>query len=386
MSSVGAVRDAGVATLGIKSAIAQMPVNHVAFAGFTFPVAATWLPLILAVTVQFASLGLVLYKWRLEVAKNTPANAPPRNYTRLILGAVAAIALAFVAFFTFRSSRAMAAPVDGDMPDGAGAMPGVGGGAEPDYFRDAGQDVTNGTCEIIAGGRSNPEVDAMWTAVGWSPKTDSRKNAWCSTYINHRLLKRGIRGTGSARALSFLTWARSVELADAQPGDVVVYRRRVGGRWDGKTGHVNFFVKRVGNRVLGRGGNQSNCVTDAYFPVRDVLAVRRPRHPRPAPPVTVDRGRVVAAGGAAGGVAAGGTVVSGALDDPAPTTNNVPEMLDTAKRIGETAQEPLFNLGTASAIKIAVCIGIGCTALTIVGLWYSHSRAKPTPQGSDDHA
>lgn len=389
---------ASAAEASVKTLVDMMPVKVASFGALSVGTAAVWLPLVLAVTVQLASLGLVFYKWRLEVEKNTPANAPPRNYTRLILGAVAAIALACIAFFTFRSSRASAATLegpDGDVLDTAGAMPGVGAAALPPYYLDTADDM--GVRETLSNGKPNPLVQRMFEAVdGFAKKLpdgtldtshiNPAKVHWCAVYINWLLKKAKQPRTRSAMALSFRNWGTEVAADDALPGDVVVFKRRTGGKWDGVSGHVGLFNKWVGAaRVSVRGGNQSDRVCDSTFPVVDIVAIRRaPVRAVPAKP-PVDRGRVAAAGGAAGTGVAGGVVATGALDEPA--TTNIPEVIDTVKRVGETAQDPLFNLGTPSAVKIAVCIGIACTALTLVGLWYSHRNAKPVPAPQDgDHA
>jgi len=74
----------------------------------------------------------------------------------------------------------------------------------------------------------------------------------CAVNVNAELARRGIQGTGSAMAKSFLNWGRSTS---PTPGAVAVYHR---GGPRSKSGHVA-IVSRVENGVVyiwnpGRGG------------------------------------------------------------------------------------------------------------------------------------
>jgi hypothetical protein len=62
----------------------------------------------------------------------------------------------------------------------------------------------------------------------------------CATNVGAALAERGIKGTGSALALSYLKWGRSA--GGPVPGAVIVSRRRGGG-------HVA-IVSRVQNGVV----------------------------------------------------------------------------------------------------------------------------------------
>jgi hypothetical protein len=59
---------------------------------------------------------------------------------------------------------------------------------------------------------------------------------------------------------------------DAQPGDIVVFWR---GSPTAATGHVAVLVRFDGDRVIVRGGNQGNKVSDAPYPVSRIVGIRR---------------------------------------------------------------------------------------------------------------
>lgn len=95
--------------------------------------------------------------------------------------------------------------------------------------------------------------------------------AWCSGFANAVMHELGIKGTNSLVARSWLEWGNKVDLEDAQPGDVVVFKRG-NSTWQG---HVAFFVKRQGSNVIVMGGNQSNKVNEQAYPISSILGVRR---------------------------------------------------------------------------------------------------------------
>lgn len=71
-------------------------------------------------------------------------------------------------------------------------------------------------------------------------------------------------------ARSYLRWGREVALAEARPGDVAVLERGAP-----PAGHTGFVVRIEGDRILLRGGNQGNAVTDAWYPLSRVIGFRR---------------------------------------------------------------------------------------------------------------
>lgn len=137
----------------------------------------------------------------------------------------------------------------------------------------------------FAGPANNAEIIQMFADVGhgWV-KEDSV--AWCAAFSGAMLERAGLLSTRKLNARSYLDWGQPVDLADAEPGDVVVFSR---GDPNGWQGHVGFFVKHVGTHIEVLGGNQSDAVSVARHPVSRLLGVRRypapvaPREVYPAP-------------------------------------------------------------------------------------------------------
>lgn len=121
------------------------------------------------------------------------------------------------------------------------------------------------------GARHNPEIMAMFGAVGHDWVKDD-ETPWCAALVGAVLAQLGLPHTGRLNARSYLEWGVPVELEAAQPGDIVVFWR---GSLHAATGHVAFLVRQEGERILVRGGNQGNAVTDAWYPIARLLGVRR---------------------------------------------------------------------------------------------------------------
>ncbi|WP_395541530.1 TIGR02594 family protein [Neotabrizicola sp. sgz301269] len=118
------------------------------------------------------------------------------------------------------------------------------------------------------GAKSNPEVEALFTAAGYPGMTDDIP--WCAAFVGAVLAEVGLVPSGSLMARSYATWGRKVSLAEAMPGDVVVFPRGAP-----PSGHVAFLVGFNGDRVIVRGGNQGNKVSDKLYPAASILAIRR---------------------------------------------------------------------------------------------------------------
>lgn len=99
---------------------------------------------------------------------------------------------------------------------------------------------------------------------------------WCSSFACWVMEAAGIRSTRSAAARSWLQWGRAID--EPMTGCVVVLKRGAP-----PAGHVGFFVGLDGGRIALLGGNQSNQVRIARFPMADVLGYRMPVEGPPPP-------------------------------------------------------------------------------------------------------
>lgn len=127
-----------------------------------------------------------------------------------------------------------------------------------------------GTAEI-AGPHHNPLVVEFFKTIGHSWVKDD-ETPWCAAYVGHVLESLGIPSTGRPNARSYQDWGDEVPLADAVPGDVCVFWRGSPNSWQG---HVGFFHGLGGDTIHVLGGNQSNRVSVAPYPVARLLGVRR---------------------------------------------------------------------------------------------------------------
>lgn len=95
---------------------------------------------------------------------------------------------------------------------------------------------------------------------------------WCSAYICWLMEQEGIVSPRDARARSWLNWGQ--EMNEPRMGCVVVFWR---GRFDdGFKGHVGLWVGEDKTRIRLHGGNQSNRVSEVWYPKSRVLSYRWP--------------------------------------------------------------------------------------------------------------
>lgn len=126
-----------------------------------------------------------------------------------------------------------------------------------------------GTVEWTKG--NNPKVVAYFKDSG-NPGVTDDETAWCAAFVGAMLKRAGIKGTGKLNARSYLDWGTPVDRKDAQPGDVVIFKRG-SSSWQG---HVAFFVKDRGALIDVLGGNQSNAVNVKGYQSAALLGIRRP--------------------------------------------------------------------------------------------------------------
>jgi uncharacterized protein (TIGR02594 family) len=121
------------------------------------------------------------------------------------------------------------------------------------------------------GARHNPQILQMFVDSGHSWVVDD-ETPWCAAFVNSVLASLGLPHTGRLNARSYLEYGVAVPTEQARPGDIVVLWRNSRASWEG---HVAFFVRFQGGKVVLRGGNQGNAVTDAAYDMDRILAVRR---------------------------------------------------------------------------------------------------------------
>lgn len=134
-----------------------------------------------------------------------------------------------------------------------------------------------GTAEV-AGATSNPMILAMLRLDQAWPSGD--EVPWCSAFTNWIAWLLRLPRSKSLRARSWLGVGTPIALNQAQVGFDVVILKRGSGNQPGPEvtdapGHVGFFAGFDEDKVMLLGGNQSNGISLASFPMRDVIGVRR---------------------------------------------------------------------------------------------------------------
>ena len=99
---------------------------------------------------------------------------------------------------------------------------------------------------------------------------------WCAAFINALLSEVNITGTGSNLARSFLKWEGgvSVDPREAEPGDIVIFRRG-NTSWQGHVAILKSPLRASDEYAIVIGGNQGDMVKVSGYPVRDILGIRR---------------------------------------------------------------------------------------------------------------
>lgn len=131
----------------------------------------------------------------------------------------------------------------------------------------------------VPGAGASPFIQWCHESVGMGTDA-SDEIAWCSSFVNRLAWILKLDRSRSAAARSWLLVGTSVPLALARPGDIVIIKRGSNHGPEvtsGAPGHVFIFagLDADGTLIRGVGGNQSNGVTMATFPVSALLGVRR---------------------------------------------------------------------------------------------------------------
>jgi uncharacterized protein (TIGR02594 family) len=118
----------------------------------------------------------------------------------------------------------------------------------------------------------NPRI-AEYLSVCGLPGDD--EISWCAAFVAWDLLEagqraNGVRGACKPNARSFLAYGERIEY---RVGAIAVLWRESRASWKG---HVGFVVGRTASQILLLGGNQSNRVSVATYPLQQVLGYRWP--------------------------------------------------------------------------------------------------------------
>lgn len=128
---------------------------------------------------------------------------------------------------------------------------------------------------------NNPQILAMLKLDMEWPSQD--EVAWCSAFVNYCFWFLHLARSKSLLARSWLTIGELIDLETAVVGfDVVVLARGAGPHprrddpeYFTAPGHVGLYAGHADGVVNVLGGNQSNSVTVAGYPVDRILGVRR---------------------------------------------------------------------------------------------------------------
>lgn len=100
-------------------------------------------------------------------------------------------------------------------------------------------------------------------------EAESDETPWCASFVNWCMEQAGRKGTDSAWARSWLKFGDPLDVP--RRGCIVVFSR-------GETsGHVGFFIKQIGDKILVLSGNQNNMVCEAFYPKSRLLGYRWPK-------------------------------------------------------------------------------------------------------------
>lgn len=130
----------------------------------------------------------------------------------------------------------------------------------------------------VPGQSSNPTVLAMLQLDASWPSND--EIPWCSAFANAICCLLDLPRSKSLAARSWLKVGTPIDLVNAYPAFDVVILKRGGGHEPGPEeisapGHVGFYAGRDNDgHILVLGGNQSDRVSIAPFPVERLLGVR----------------------------------------------------------------------------------------------------------------
>lgn len=151
-------------------------------------------------------------------------------------------------------------------------IPGLVAGMERDSLIEKNKDIE----KYFAGLKADPEfnsgkegsVEHTHLRTEW----DAKVTAWCAAFVNWCLKEVGAPYLNYATAKSWLKFG--TEVSAPVYGCVTIIKPQ--SSTGGGTGHVAFYVRHKGNKVVLLGGNQSRRVKESDFKETDVLGYRWP--------------------------------------------------------------------------------------------------------------
>lgn len=163
---------------------------------------------------------------------------------------------------------------------------------DPPYLRAA---LSKLGLSEIAGSQHEPQVLAMYAACG-HPEVKRDEVAWCAAYVGWALVQGDLPTSQpiskNLLAASYLTYpGKKYTKHDTIPrGAICVWPRDAG------SGHVNFALEDLDDKVLCIGGNQGNGrgggVTIVKYPKSELRAAVLPKKPavvpKPPPPPDIE--------------------------------------------------------------------------------------------------
>lgn len=97
---------------------------------------------------------------------------------------------------------------------------------------------------------------------------------WCSAFIAYCFHRWNYKFDTTLMARSWLSFGLPVD--EPIIGDLLIFYR--GNKNDGVSGHVGFYFGKTKKQYLVLGGNQSNEVNVTFYPVKNLLGIRRPEY------------------------------------------------------------------------------------------------------------
>lgn len=122
----------------------------------------------------------------------------------------------------------------------------------------------------VPGAVHNPQIMAMLKLDQSWPEGD--ETPWCAAFVSYIAWLLDLPRSKSLAARSWLKVGEPIDITEAIRGcDVVVFSRGN----SPTAGHVAFFDRLDGPHVYVLGGNQSDSVSVARYPLLQVIGVRR---------------------------------------------------------------------------------------------------------------